>query len=156
MQSYGRGLHGADIERIQYSSIPAIANPMLPNLMTSQLGAANGPGFGWRDINVGRFGLQYTPVRSWTLRGGFATGQQPVPSSEVLFNILAPGVMTKHVTFGFTHALENGKPVHLAVVRALPSSVNGANPLEAPGQQQVRLRMNQWEVELGFSFGVKK
>lgn len=146
----------ADFERIQYSAVPAIANPMLPNLMMAQLGAATGAGFGWRDINIGRFGLQYTPVRKWTLRCGFSTGQQPIPSSEVLFNILAPGVMTKHATFGFTHAMDNGKLVHFAVVRAIPASVLGYNPLEAPGQQQVRLRMSQWEVEMGFSFGVKK
>lgn len=146
----------ADAERIQYSGVEAIGNPMLPNLMTAKLGAANGAGFGWRDITVGRFGVQFTPQRTWTLRGGFSTGGQPIPGSEVMFNILAPGVITKHATFGFTHALGDGKLLHMAVVRAFASSVAGPNPLEAPGRQQLRLHMSQWEVEVGFSFGVKK
>ena len=38
-------------------------------------------------------------------------------------------------------------------MRALSQSVKGPNPLEAPGQQTIELRMDQWDVEVGFSFG---
>jgi hypothetical protein len=31
-------------------------------------------------------------------------------------------------------------------------SLTGANPLEAPGQQTIELKMNQWEFEVGYSF----
>lgn len=146
----------ADVERIEYSKVKAIGSPMLPNLMAARLGSAGGAGFGWQDVTVGRFGLQVTPAKAWTLRGGFSTGSQAVPGSEVMFNILAPGVITKHATFGFTHAMGDGKLLHMAVVKALASEVKGPNPLEAPGAQTIGLKMNQWEVEIGFSFGVKK
>lgn len=146
----------ADVERIEYSRVKSIGAAMLPNLMTAQLGTAGGAGFGWKDVTVGRFGVQVAPVKDWTVRGGFSTGTQAVPASEVMFNILAPGVITKHATFGFTHALGNGRMMHMAVVRAFASEVKGYNPLEAPGRQQIGLKMNQWEVEVGFSFGVKK
>ena len=45
------------------------------------------------------------------------------------------------------------KEAHITVVRAFSSSVTGSNALEAPGQQQIRLKMNEWEYEVGFSFG---
>jgi len=35
---------------------------------------------------------------------------------------------------------------------ALSNSVTGPNPLEAPGQQNIEIKMDQWEIELGFSF----
>ena len=146
----------ADVERIQYSSVKAIGNPMLPNLMQAKLGMDNGAGFGWKDITVGRFGVQFTPAQTWTLRGGFSTGQQPVAPSEVMFNILAPGVITKHATFGFTHVLGNGRAMHLAVVRAFSETVSGANPLDPPSKQSIGLHMDQWEVSLGFTFGAKR
>ncbi|HEY3440439.1 MAG TPA: outer membrane protein transport protein [Paludibaculum sp.] len=146
----------ADVERIQYSSVKAIANPMLPNLMQTRLGTDGGAGFGWKDITVGRFGVQVTPVRTWTLRGGFSTGQQPIAPSEVMFNLLAPGVITKHATFGFTHVLGNGRAIHAAVVRAFSENVGGVNPLDPPANQRIALHMDQWEFSLGFTFGAKR
>jgi len=32
-------------------------------------------------------------------------------------------------------------------------SVSGPNPLEAPGAQQIQLKMHEWEIEFGYSFG---
>lgn len=146
----------ADVERILYSRVRSIGNPLLPNLMQARLGDANGAGFGWRDVTVGRFGAEVSPAREWVLRGGFSTTGQPVAASEVLFNILAPGVIERHATFGLTRALPGGKSVHFAVVHAFESKVRGANPLEAPGQQHIQLKMQQWEFEIGFSYGMKQ
>ncbi|GIU73887.1 MAG: hypothetical protein KatS3mg004_0974 [Bryobacteraceae bacterium] len=146
----------SDVQRILYSSVKSVGNPMLPNLMQARLGDANGPGFGWKDVTVGRFGVELTPAREWTLRGGFSTSGQPIPSSEVLFNILAPGVIERHLTLGMTRALPGGKSFHFALVHALESKVRGANPLEAPGRQAIQLKMRQWEFEVGFSFGAER
>jgi hypothetical protein len=38
-------------------------------------------------------------------------------------------------------------------MRAFSHSVDGPNPLELPGRQSVELKMNQWEIELGYSWG---
>jgi len=74
-------------------------------------------------------------------------------SSEVLISILAPGVIENHAAFGISHLLAAGKAAHITVVRAFGNRVVGPNVLEAPGQQQITLKMNQWEYEVGFSFG---
>jgi long-chain fatty acid transport protein len=140
-----------DVQGVRYSEVKSIGNPMLPNLMTAQLGSDNGAGFGWQDMTTVKLGLQYRGPQGITWRGGYSYGQQPVPSSEVLFNILAPGVIEQHVTFGLSKALGERKAFHLSVMKALSHSVSGPNPLEAPNQQQIKLTMSQWEFEFGYS-----
>jgi len=41
-------------------------------------------------------------------------------------------------------------------MRSFSKSVTGANPLEAPGAQMIELKMDQWEFELGFGFGIRR
>jgi long-chain fatty acid transport protein len=142
-----------DFQEIYYSEIRSIGNPMLPNLMQAPLGADGGAGFGWQDVGVWKVGLQYEVSPKLTLRGGFAHCDQPIPESEVLFNILAPGVIEDHLTVGLTTLLSPKSALHFSLMRGFSSSVSGPNPLEAPGQQQIELKMDQWEAELGFSFG---
>jgi long-chain fatty acid transport protein len=141
----------ADYETIHYSDVPSVNNPLFPNLMTARLGDDGGAGFGWQDIAVWKLGAAYAVTPSLTLRGGFSSGEQPIPESEVLFNILAPGVIENHVTGGFSYRTGR-REWNVAIVRALSESVTGPNPLEVPGQQQIELRMDQWEVVVGVGF----
>jgi long-chain fatty acid transport protein len=145
----------SDIQRTHYSEVASVGNPLLPNLTGARLGDDNGPGFGWRDLTVGRFGVQIDASRNWTWRGGISVGGQTVPESEVLFNIVAPAVLRSHAAFGLTRRM-GSRAFHLAVVRAFSASVAGANPLEVPGRQNIGLRMDQWEVEIGFTFGARR
>lgn len=144
----------ADYQRIYYSDVHSIGNALLPNLMTGPLGSHEGAGFGWRDINVYKVGAQWKANDVWTFRAGYSKNDQPVPESEVLFNILAPGVIEEHVTFGVSKALvRTPGRFNVAVMYAPTQTVRGANPLEVPGGQQIELSMNEWEVEFGYSFG---
>ena len=145
-----------DMERILFGGVRSMNNPMLPNLKTSKFGLDDGPGFGAQNITIGRVGVQFTPKKSLTLRAGFSHGQEPIPSTEVLFNLMSPGVLTTHVAGGFTKAVGDGKLLHFSLVRALPASLTGPNALEVPGLQTIALRMNQWEATLGFSFAFKR
>ncbi|MBK8596442.1 MAG: outer membrane protein transport protein [Holophagales bacterium] len=142
-----------DVQQIYYSDIASIGNPLLPNLMQAPLGADIGAGFGWEDVTAVKLGVQWEVSPAWTLRAGYAHCNNPVPESEVLFNILAPGVIENHATIGVSTLLSPKSKIHFALMRAFSSSVEGANPLEAPGQQKIKLTMDQWEAELGFSFG---
>jgi len=144
----------ADMQKILYSQVNSIANPMLPNLQTAHLGDDNGAGFGWSDMTIYKVGAQLKLIPGFTLRAGYSTGDQPVPESGVLFNILAPGVVEQHITFGFTKALLPLINLNFSLMRALSNSVSGANPLEAPGQQTIELQMDQWEAEVGISIGL--
>ena len=92
----------------------------------------------------------------WTWRAGYSYGSQPIPEKEVLFNILAPGVIEQHLTLGFSKLVNGTQELRLALIRAFSKNVKGPNPLEVPGQQTIELTMDQWELELGWSFGIKK
>ncbi len=147
-----------DVQRIWYSDVASISNPMMPALQgcaggdtTQCLGGSNGPGFGWNDMTVYKLGYQWATANDWTWRVGYSTGNQPIPSSEVMFNILAPGVMEDHFTAGFTKELGESNAVNFSAMYAPSKSVKGANPLD-PGGQTIELKMHQFELEASYSW----
>lgn len=144
----------ADVQRIEYSGVAAVGNGLLPNLMTAPLGTDGGAGFGWSDIDVYKVGVQWKANDAWTWRAGYSKSDQPIPDSEVLFNILAPGVIEDHFTLGFSRTMERAPGrFNVALMYAPAKTVTGANPLEVPGAQQIELKMNEYEIEFGYSFG---
>lgn len=144
----------ADVQQILYSGVSAISNP-LSNLFNPDgsgvLGGDNGAGFGWRDMTVIKIGAQFEVSETLILRAGYSSelDDQPIPESEVMFNILAPGVVSKHITAGLTTAVGDNE-LSLAIMYAPSSTVSGANPLD-PGQT-IELEMNQLDIEVGFTF----
>ncbi len=144
-----------DVQETTFSETASVGNPLLPNLLQAPLGAPNGAGFGWQDMTTYKAGVQIAPGGDWIWRFGASSGDQPIPQSEVLFNILAPGVMEEHFTVGFTKKMGPSKALHFALMHAPSSSVRGVNPLEAPipGQQEIILEMDQWDLEISYSWG---
>jgi long-chain fatty acid transport protein len=149
-----------DVQQVRYSEIKSINNTLLPSIgmcglgdTSACLGTPTGSGFGWDNMTTIKGGVQLRTGKTWTWRAGYSYGEQPIPETEVLFNILAPGVMEQHLTFGFSKLL-GSQEISFAVMRALSNKVLGANPLEYPGQQMIDLEMNQWEFEIGWGFGI--
>ena len=145
-----------DVQRVLYSGIASVANPLLPNLQQAALGNEGGAGFGWEDMTTVKGGVQLRAGEGWTWRAGYSNGSQPIPESEVLFNILAPGVIEQHLTLGFSKLVKDTQEISLAITRAFSKTVTGANPLEVPGLQSIDLKMAQWDFEVCWSFGIKK
>jgi long-chain fatty acid transport protein len=141
-----------DVQKIMYSDVNSIANPMLPALAPGSLGTDNGPGFGWEDITVYKLGYQWSTSPDWTWRVGYNHGDNPIPSSEVVFNILAPGVMEDHLTFGFTKKTGADSEFNFAAMYAPESSVSGNNPLAGATPQTIELKMHQYEVEASWAW----
>lgn len=149
-----------DVKSIMYSDVKSISNPMMPNMYNAMMGDSDyllgmddGAGFGWEDIMVYKIGLNYAGVDTWEFRGGVSIGNNPVPESEVMFNILAPGVIENQVSLGLSKKVgKKGNQFHLAMNYAFNSSVKGANPMDQPSGQTIEIEMNQFELELGFSF----
>lgn len=146
----------ADVQQVRYSEVTATGNTLMPNLMQSPLGSETGAGFGWNNMTTYKLGVQQRMQRGWTWRAGYSFGRQPIPASEVLFNILAPGVEEHHATVGLTKTVGRARAVSVAVTRAFSNTVTGPNPLEAPGRQQIGLEMNQWDVQIGYTFKLRR
>ena len=143
-----------DYQRIHYSDVTAVGQHLLPGLMQAPLGSDHGAGFGWDDVSVVKLGASWQATPDWAFSAGYSKANQPIPDSEVLFNILAPGVIEQHLTLGASRSLGSGPgKFNVAVMYAPSQTVRGANPLEAPGAQQIELKMNEWEIEFGYSFG---
>jgi long-chain fatty acid transport protein len=141
----------ADINRILYGSITSVGAP-LANFATGQLGAASGPGFGWKNINVYKLGAVYDVNSSLTLRVGYNHSAQPVPAGETLFNMLAPGVVQNHPSIGGTLRVADNAEFSIAYTHALKKTVNGSNsipPNFGGGNANVSLE----ERILGIAYG---
>jgi long-chain fatty acid transport protein len=147
-----------DIQKIWYSEVASVGNDFdnllnCPSLggsdLESCLGGKNGPGFGWDDIEVYKIGAQVEISPTLTLRGGFSTTNQPINDSEVLFNILAPGVVEEHYTLGLTKRLSNDSRISLSFMYAPTEDVKGANPFDPT--QTIELEMKQYEFGIGWS-----
>ncbi len=133
-----------DRQWIGYSSVRSVGNPMDPNRFVNDcalprlrgdtaespacLGAATGPGFGWRDLLVTKLGYEYAGDR-FALRLGWSRNRQPIPASEVLFNVLAPGVPQVHYTAGLGVRISAALSLDLSLTHARRHPVTGANPL---------------------------
>jgi long-chain fatty acid transport protein len=150
-----------DVEKIWYSDVVSVgnlfenlfycptANPMATDTSYC-LGGKNGAGFGWQDMTVYKIGGQWSAGNDWTWRAGFSHGKQPIPDSEVLFNILAPGVIEDHLTFGFTRGLSSGDEFSMSFMYGFNKKVTGTNPLDP--SQTISFDMDQWELELSYGW----
>ncbi|MES0326704.1 MAG: outer membrane protein transport protein [Gammaproteobacteria bacterium] len=152
-----------DVQRINYSGVASIANP-IQNLLpptgcmagdfTQCLGGSNGAGFGWEDMTIMKLGYEITAGGN-TYRVGYSKGDMPIPESQMLFNILAPAVMEQHVTFGMTMPMGTDQEFNLAVMIAPNTSVKGPNPFDggtAVGGSDIELEMEQKEIQVGWAW----
>lgn len=142
-----------DVQRIKYGAVRSIGNT-LDGLFTAQLGNDGAAGFGWQDITVYKLGLAYEVSKSLTVRGGYSHSDQPIPSSQTLFNILAPGVIQDHLSLGATWATSPTTELTVGYTHGFKKTVNGSNSIPAAfggGEANIHLE----EDMLGVAFGWK-
>jgi long-chain fatty acid transport protein len=141
-----------DYQVINYSDIASVANPLLPNIMTTQLGSNTGAGFGWNDMEIVKLGVAVKGNNQNTFRAGVSYGEQPIDRSEVLFNILAPGVQEWHYTAGYEFNLDSETNYAVSFSYSPSKSVKGLNPLYQSQEQYIEIEMEQYEVTFAVSF----
>jgi long-chain fatty acid transport protein len=143
----------ADVLRINYGDIPAVGNPVDCFFMGAcQLGASNGPGFGWQNTTVYKIGFAYELKPDMTLRGGYVTLKQPIPANQTFFNILAPGVVQDHLTLGLSLKMAGNGELSFMYMHAFEKKVDGSGSIPlAFGGGEANLRMSQ--DSLGVAYG---
>jgi len=151
-------LFTAEYERINYTDAKSVGNSsrLLLNCAGGQLdaclGGANGAGFGWKDVDVFKLGVQWQQSPTLTLRAGYNYSDNPIRSEDVTINILAPGVVRHHVTGGATWKLDRASAVTVALMYAFSNDVQGPSLLNqfVPGLNATeKIEMYQ------FSFGMQ-
>ena len=143
-----------DFQRVFYEGVDSISNPGPapgPSLPPGGdwLGTDDGLGFGWEDINVYRLGAEYFYDKQWTWRAGFLYTDQVIPDDQVLFNILAPATVQKHVTFGFTFSPDSNSEWNFAYMHAFKETVESSQTaFGVPGE----IEMHQNSVDFSYSY----
>jgi long-chain fatty acid transport protein len=143
----------ADYNRINYSKVPSIGNPA-----GFGLGLPNGGGFGWKDVETVKLGVQWKMNAKTTLRFGVNRGTNPVTGPNITPNILAPGVMKTHLTIGGTYALSDKSELSWAFMHAPSVSVTGPsmfNQMAGTGtaiQETVKMRQNAIAIQYSWKF----
>jgi long-chain fatty acid transport protein len=137
-----------DAGRINYSDVASVNNTSFPPV--DSLGAANGQGFGWKDINVYKLGVAWAMSDALTLRAGYNKGDNPIKSNDVTFNILAPGVMTTHYTAGFTFGLDKQNEITGMFMMAPRQTVTGTGQFFG-GSETIGMK----QTSIGLAWGRK-
>lgn len=125
-----------DYERIFYDDVPSVNNPSNvigycppppqgPGQRGYCLGAGNGAGFGWQNIDVWKIGVQYTMNDQWAFRAGYNHSDNPIRPEDVTINILAPGVVKDQYTLGATYRIDKLSEITGAFMYAANNSVTG-------------------------------
>jgi long-chain fatty acid transport protein len=144
-----------DIQNTNYSDVPAVNNSFPA---PAQFGASNGAGFGWQDITAFKLGISHAYNSSFTVRAGVNHCDQPIPNSQTLLNLLAPGVVQNHLSLGGTWKLADKSEVSVAYVHAFKKTVNGSGsiPPGAPpagfGGGEANLTMHQDAISVSYGW----
>ncbi len=130
-------------KRVWYSKIKAVGNPLVA---PSNLGADNGSGFGWKDVDIFSVGATYDVNDKLTVRAGYAYNTQPIPKTQTFFNILAPAVIQHHITGGLSYALSEKVTLDLAGMVAPTATVRGV-PTPAGYGITAPITLKMWQAE---------
>jgi long-chain fatty acid transport protein len=145
---------GVDYKWIDYASVDPVGNS---SSNAGLLGQSSGPGFGWESISVVKVGADWKVAEHWTLRAGYSFNENPVPSSDVTFNIVAPGVIQHHVTGGLTFAFGRHE-ITAAYMHGFENSVTGQSKFVALGmappgtQEEITMAQNSFGLAYSFKF----
>lgn len=93
------------VQRVMYSTIAPFTSSNLPTRFLALLGSASSPAFRWRDLDVYSIGWTLHEERVGNLQLRYTTRQQPVPTSRLLANALAPVTANDMVSLGWVRAL---------------------------------------------------
>ncbi|MGQ0622618.1 MAG: OmpP1/FadL family transporter [Panacagrimonas sp.] len=139
-------LFAADFERINFSDVAPIGRRLDPQALATRcllprlllnaqpseacFGGETGPGFGWRDSLSYKLGYRLALGPSLALSLGYTYTRIPVRQSEVVFNILAPGITPHHYAAGLGWELRPGLSLNFAALYTPKNTVSGKNPFD--------------------------
>lgn len=111
-------------------------------------------GFGWKSIWSVATGLEISPMRRLSLRGGYNYSGNPIRPSLTMFNAPAPAVVQHHATFGAGYLFQNGFGIDVAYYRAFENSVTGPfqTPQGAADGTSVSSSMSESSFLVGFRY----
>jgi long-chain fatty acid transport protein len=141
----------ADWKHIFYSHVASVGNS---SQAPYAFGSPNGPGFAWRDVDSVKFGAEWRATPDWTFRVGYSHNNNPVPARDVTLNILAPGVVTDHISGGVSYRITPNSTFDLAAVVSPRHSVTGieVTPAGPNPYRTITIHLSEFEVTAGWTY----
>ena len=133
-----------DYRHIWYGSVGAVANPSTNPVA---FGLSNGPGFGARDLDVYKIGLEWQNSRVLTLRAGYSYGAPMFRGSDADLNVLTGGAARHHLTSGFKYKMTEKLDLEFAGMYAPRTTLAGAELLNPA--RNVEINARQFEFTVG-------
>lgn len=140
----------ADYRHIHYEGVPSVSNS---SLTPAPFGSKGGPGFGWKNVDEFKLGVEGKASDTLTLRAGASFNNNPVQSADATVNILAPGVSKAHFTAGARIATGSSSALDFAVLYSPNATTTGIEMTPAgpnPGHT-IELRMHQFELGVAWT-----
>lgn len=145
-----------EYQRITYAEEAATGNGFTAVIGGGQLGTRDGPGFGWDNQNVYKFGLSHQATERLILRAGYADATRNIPASQTFFGALAPSFLGGHYTLGATWIFTQGWEVSSYAALAPEENLYGEGsipPLLGGGEANLRSRQFFGGLSFGRRFG---
>jgi long-chain fatty acid transport protein len=141
----------ADWRHIFYSQVASVGNS---SQLPFQFGSPNGPGFGWRDVDAVKFGAEWRATPDWTFRIGYSHNNNPIRPRDVTINILAPGVVTDHISGGLSYRVTPNATIDLAAIVSPRHSVSGieVTPAGPNPLRTITIYLSEFEITGGWTY----
>lgn len=91
-----------DYQRINYSGIPALGNRPFDG--TALRGSSNGPGTGWKDMDVFKLGVRYQATPALRVSAGVSSNSAAYADDNTTHNVNSPSTFRRHYTLGLSYA----------------------------------------------------
>ena len=96
---------GVSVERVGYANIRPFASQALPDRFQSLLGDSASPEFVWQDLTVYHVNYTYRPSDTEAWAFGWASRQQPEPTSRRLANALASEFTDTNLSLSYVRSV---------------------------------------------------
>lgn len=139
-----------EYQHIFYGEVKSIANQGTQVFLGYRLGDSAGSGFGWKDMDVFRIGMQWHATPQLVLRTGFSHASNFTNAQNALFNVLAPATVKDHIALGIGYDITPAWTIGASYVHAFASSLHGYNQFDP--SQSIKLNMVQDEATIGVRY----
>jgi long-chain fatty acid transport protein len=139
-----------DYRKINYTDVGSVSNAGQVPLL---FGMSGGPGFGWDDVKAVKLGVEWAASDTLTWRFGYASNDNPIGPEDVNLNIIAPGVVTKHISTGLELDLGEGDAFEFMLTYVPEETVSGPGLLNP--NHIVNLAMDQLIVGISWTINME-
>ncbi len=120
---------------------------------TQLAGADHGPGFGWRDANFYKLGIDYKdPAGCWDVRTGLAYCNAMFRPVELDVNLITQEVAKLHYTAGLTWHWDDCTDIDLSYFHAFNVAMKGRSRITALGGLGL-IHIHGWQHAVEINYG---